>query len=161
MSRCLETTELVVAEDEMDVDDAGREVAVPKPVSFAIDKAVLEAGPVTTLAPTYSGILDAIRPDLEAFLVAEGVKPAEAGTGADQLVDSLLATAEQNMGLDWNFRDQLQARLKVACKRVLLRFGSTPEKADKVAKQMVVWLREQTSDVATDSSGSSTARRIA
>ena len=157
----LETTELVVAEDEMDVDDAGREVAVPKPVSFAIDKAVLEAGPVTTLAPTYSGILDAIRPDLEAFLVAEGVKPAEAGTGADQLVDSLLATAEQNMGLDWNFRDQLQARLKVACKRVLLRFGSTPEKADKVAKQMVVWLREQTSDVATDSSGSSTARRIA
>ena len=40
----------------------------------------------------------------------------------------------------------LQARLKVACKRVLVQFGSTPEKAEEVAERLVTWLRVQASE---------------
>ena len=62
-------------------------------------------------------------------------------------MDSLLATAEQNMGLDWKRREPLQARLKVACKRVLVQFGSAPEKAEDVAERLVAWLRVQAPEV--------------
>ena len=62
-------------------------------------------------------------------------------------IDSLLATAEQNMGFDWKQREPLQARLKVACKRVLVQFGSVPEKAEDVAERFVAWLRVQAPEV--------------
>ena len=143
-----------------DADDTGQKEAVPEPVALLTDKTTIEAGPVTKLVPTYSGILDKIKPDLEAFLVNEGVKLSEAGAGAGQLVDSLLATIEQNMGLDWEIRDQLQARLKLACKRIFVRFGYAPQGADMIAKKMVAWLREHASGATTDSSGSSTVGEV-
>ena len=62
------------------------------------------------------------------------------------LIDSLLATAEQNMGLDWKQREAMRAKLKVACKRVLVRFGCAAEKADAVADRFVSWLRVQAPD---------------
>ena len=130
----LETTKLIPVEAEEGMDE---------PVSLPISEATVEARPIITLVPTYSGTLDAIRSNLEEFLVTEGIKPIERGTGVNQLVDSLLATAEQNMGLDWEIRTQIQARLKIACKRVFIHFGFEAQKADKVAKGMVDWLREQ------------------
>ena len=139
----LRTTELVVAEDEVDADDTERKETVPEPVVFTADKTAVEAKRVMTLVPIYSGTLNRIRADLEAFLIAEEVKLAEASDGSDQLVDSLLATAEQNIRLDWKTRTQIQAGLKIACKRVFIRFGFAPQKADKVAKAMIDWLREQ------------------
>ena len=130
----LETTELIPVEADEGMDE---------PVSLSISKAMVEVKPVTTLVPTYSGALDRIRPDLEAFLIAEEVKLVEASNGSDQLVNSLLATVDKNMTLDWKNRENIQARLKVACKRVFIRFGFAAQKADKVAKGMVDWLREQ------------------
>ena len=153
----LEATELVVAEVEEEAGEVEGEVAVPEPEVVLADEAVAVAGPGTALVPTYSGKLDTIRAGLEALLTAAEVNPADTSTGAtgaEQLVDSLLATAEQNMGLDWKSREQIRARLKVACKRVLIRFGTTPQNADEIAKRMVVWLSEHTPNVATVSSGS-------
>jgi len=59
------------------------------------------------------------------------------------LIDSLLATADQNIGLDWKQRDALQARLKVALGRVLVQFGSDPAKARRLAERLLTWLRIQ------------------
>ena len=132
----LETTKSISVETE-------EGMAIPEPVTLPISKAMVEVKPVTTLVPTYSGALDRIRPDLETFLIAEKVKLVEASNGGDQLVNSLLATVDKNMTLDWKNRKNIQARLKVACKRVFISFGFEAQKADKVAKEMVDWLREQ------------------
>lgn len=57
------------------------------------------------------------------------------------------------MGLDWKQRESLQARLKVACKRVLVRFGSAPEEAEGMAERFVVWLRVQAPEIGVGSQG--------
>ena len=51
------------------------------------------------------------------------------------------------MGLDWKQREPLQARLKVACKRVLVQFGTASDKAEGVAERFVGWLRIQAPEV--------------
>jgi hypothetical protein len=99
--------------------------------------------PLTEVLQAYVGLLEPLRAGLGDFLAAEAVDPAGEAEGGARLTDSLLATAEQNMGLDWKRREPLQARLKVACKRVLVQFGSAPEKAEHVAERLVAWLRVQ------------------
>ncbi len=99
--------------------------------------------PVTAVMSVYSGAFDILRSGLKTFLELEGVRPT--GTvGKEQLIDSLFATVEQNMALDWKNREPIRARLKVACKRVLVQFETEPKKADEVAKRMVHWLSHQT-----------------
>jgi hypothetical protein len=83
---------------------------------------------------------------LGGFLSAEGCQPAQAEADGTDLTDSLLETAEQNMGLDWKQRDALQARLKVACKRVLIKFGCDSEKAEDLAERRVAWMHIQVPD---------------
>ena len=100
-------------------------------------------GPITAVVPEYSGNLAVLRSALEAVLASEGLTSAAPRTGNGQLLDSLLATVDQNMALDWKNRESIQAKLKVACKRVLVRFGTKPKKADEVAKRMVAWLSQQ------------------
>ena len=142
----LKTTEPVVAESELDAGDEQEELVVPKPDRIPSDKATAAFEPVLSLTPRYPGRLDTIREDLKVFLAAEGLYPANAGIGPDQLIDSLLATAEQHMSLDWKIKDSQQARLKVACKRVLFRFGLATQHAAKVATRIVYWLRKQEPD---------------
>jgi hypothetical protein len=142
----LRTADLVVAEAE---EGEGEEEAVgsAEPVAPAgLDAASAEVS-LAELVPAYGGPLGALRQGLGDFLAAEGVDFAPAAEGGARLTDSLLATAEQNMGLDWKQREPLQARLKVACKRVLVRFGCTPDKADAVAERFVSWLRVQAPEV--------------
>jgi len=103
-------------------------------------------GPVTELVAEYHGDLAALRGGVEAFLRAEAVDPAIAAADGVRLIDSLLATAEQNMALDWRQRDTMQAKLKVACKRVLVRFGCAADNSDAVADRFVSWLRVQAPD---------------
>ncbi|MHC1700112.1 MAG: abortive infection family protein [Humidesulfovibrio sp.] len=105
-------------------------------------------GPVTELVTEYKGSLTALRDGVETFLQAEDVDPAVAGADGLRLIDSLLATAEQNFAIDWKQRETVQAKLKVACKRVLIRFACPPDKADAVADRFVSWLRVQASDTA-------------
>lgn len=121
--------------------------ATPEPAEpSAVGGTQVEA-PLAALVPTYEGVLESIRTGVEGFLVAEGLEPTAAATGGARLIDSLLATVEQNMGLDWKQREPLQARLKVACKRVVVQFGSSPEKAEDVADRLVGWLRVQAPEI--------------
>ena len=95
----------------------------------------------TETVPRYAGLLASLQPGLKDFLLAEGLPPDGVAADGTILVDSLLATAEQNMGLDWKQRAQLQARLKVASKRLLIQFGTDPVRADEVAERLVTWMR--------------------
>lgn len=146
----LRTADLVAAEAEDAEEEEEEQTAAPEPV----EPAGLGAEPaaiVTELVPIYCGLLEPLQSGVEGFLIAEGLEPAGVAEGGTRLIDSLLATAEQNMGLDWKQREPLQARLKVACKRVLVQFGSTPEKAEDVAERFVAWLGVQAPEVAVDS----------
>lgn len=145
----LKTAELAVADAQEAGEEAEEEAAIPEAVEAPGSGVAVSAGPVTELAPAYEGALKAFRSGVEGFLIAEGLDPAVAGAGGTQLIDSLLATAEQNIGLDWKEREPIQARLKVACKRVLVQFGTTPERAEAVAERLVSWLRVQVPDVGT------------
>lgn len=146
----LRTADLVVPEE--DVEGEEQESGVLEPAAFSGMGAASTAGPLTEILPTYSGLLEPLRAGLRAFLSAEGVDPAGAAEGGARLLDSLLATAEQNMGLDWKRREPLQARLKVACKRVLVQLGSAPDNAEEVAGRLVAWLRIQTSEAGSETS---------
>ena len=144
----LQTTDAVsvAAEDEAKEHKKEKEAAVFEPDETPPVRPVEVAEPVTVVVSGYGGALDTLRSGLGAFLASEGVKPTVASAGKEKLLDSLLATADKNMVLDWKSRELAQARLKVACKRVLVRFGTTPEKARKVAECMVTWLCVQVAD---------------
>jgi hypothetical protein len=136
----LKTAEFAVVEGE-EPEGEEEEAAAPEPVE-APSVSVVSA-PLTELVPVYTGPLESLRAGIVAFLIAEGLAPTGAADGGTQLIDSLLATAEQNMGLDWKKRPLLQARLKVACKRLLVQFGAAHEKAEEVAERLVAWFRVQ------------------
>lgn len=144
----LKTTAAVVAvtpESELTAHKA----AIPPELAT-----VRESPRLTEVVPIYSGRLAALRTGLEEFLGAEGWHTPEVQTDGVQLLDSLLATADQNMGLDWKEREVLQARLKVACKRVLAQFGFEAKKIEGIAERLVAWMRIQISDnVATKDHG--------
>ena len=143
----LKTVELMVAEEEAG-EEPQAEAGAPE-AAGAKESAISTAdGPVAELVAEYKGELSALRSGVEAFLQAESVDPASVGADGKRLIDSLLATADQNMALDWKRREAMQAKLKVASKRVLVRFGYTADNADAVADRFVSWLRVQVSDSA-------------
>lgn len=148
----LRTADLVLAEaEDAEGGEEGTETPVPVPISGLGAPAL--AAPLTDIIPTYVGPLEGLRAALGAFLSAEGVDSAPTAEHGGRLMDSLLATAEQNMGLDWKQREPLQARLKVACKRVLVQFGSLPGKAEEVAERLVAWLRVQAPEAGGETPG--------
>lgn len=142
----LRTTDLAVMETregEEEEETAASTEGVRPP---ELEAATVEV-PLAELVPAYRGRLEALRQGLTDFLTAEGVDSVPAAEGRVQLTDSLLATMEQNMGLDWRQREPLQARLKVACKRVLVQLGSDSSKAENLAERLVAWLRVQAPEV--------------
>lgn len=141
----LRTADLVVAEAE-EGEDEEEAVAPAEPVAPAGHDAAASEAPLADVVSTYAGILEVLRQGLSDFLTAESVDLVSAAMGGARLTDSLLATVEQNMGLDWKRREPLQARLKGACKRVLVQFGANATKAENVAERLVAWLRVQGPD---------------
>jgi hypothetical protein len=147
----LRTADIAAAEAEEaeEAEEEGEEQPIgPEPVEVPGISAAPPA--LTELVPIYGGNLEPLRAGVQGFLRAEGLEP-EAADGGPRLIDSLLATAEQNMGLDWKQREPLQARLKVACKRVLVRFGNASDKAEDMAERFVGWLRVQAPEVEVSS----------
>ena len=143
----LETAERAMKEPDEADEEAEEEAAVRAAVE--VPAIPVPVGPVTELVPAYDGVLRPFRAGVEGFLIAEGVDPAARGTAGTQLIDSLLATIEQNIGLDWKQRDAIQARLKVACKRLFVQFGTAGQRADAVADRLVSWLRVQMPEAET------------
>jgi hypothetical protein len=136
----LKSADVEVPPDED--DGAALEEAIKLPQGGMVD----EVGPMTTLVTGYEGKLAPLRSGVESFLAAAGLGPPSSATDGAQLLDSLLATSDASMGLDWKERPALQARVKVACRRVLVRFAVPSDQAEKIAEQFVVWLRIQAPD---------------
>jgi hypothetical protein len=65
-------------------------------------------------------------------------------TANNSFRDSLLATAEQHMGLDWNERLPMRAAMKIAIKRVCLRFGIDPNRAEQNSEMLTGWFAAHT-----------------
>ena len=102
--------------------------------------------PSTLVVHEYTGRLVVFRTPLGAFLTGEAWNIVENDSEPAELIESLLATIDENMGLDWKQREVLQARLKVACRRVLMRFGAEAIKAEEIAEKLVTWARIQIPD---------------
>ena len=145
----LKTAAAVVAETEEEEDQLAPLEEVVQPVLVPAPS----GAPLTEVVPKYVGRLTALRPNLEEFLSAEGWRPAPVPADGAQLTDSLLATVDQNMGLDWKQRGALQARLKVASKRVLVQFGFDATKAEEVAERLVAWMHMQVPEVTDETIG--------
>jgi len=133
-----------VEEDEEE-EDEDEEALIP------IEWTQPETGQVPEIASTlvvqeYSGRLAVFRIPLRGFLIGEVSNILESESEPAELIESLLATMDENMRLDWKQRDVLQARLKIASRRVLMRFGSEAKKAEEIAEKLVTWARIQIPD---------------
>ena len=103
-----------------------------------------EASSVTTqVVSEYNGPLSRFKVPIQDFLASLG--GLEAVAASTNLRDSLLATAERNMGLDWTEREPLRAAMKVALKRTLTKFGVAPDRAEQTAERLVEWFKTNTS----------------
>lgn len=140
----LRTIELLVEEEEEAGEQSEVETFEPGIAETTVP-AIESGGPTPELKTRYEGALSSLREGVEAFLQAEKINLSAVENGA-QIVDSLLATADHNLVLDWTQRETMQAKLKVACKRVLVRFGCELTRADDVAERFVSWLRGQAPD---------------
>lgn len=85
----------------------------------------------------YSGAFADLRDGLRAFVISEGIS----ATPSDELLNSLLATAEKNSGVDWQSRDNLQARIKVGFRRVLAKEKVDPTKLVDASGRLLTWLK--------------------
>jgi hypothetical protein len=149
----LEPSELLYAVDRTAyVELLASSVTGPQPIveAEAPATAMVEAAPlraatpiVTTaeVVPSYDGVLSTLKVPLQEFLLTLGGLEAAAATGT-KLRDSLLATAEGSMGLDWISREPLQAAMKVALRRMLIKFGIEVSRAEQTAERLVGWLRK-------------------
>jgi hypothetical protein len=102
------------------------------------------ATPMATTAdvvPTYDGALSSLKTPLQEFLQTLGGLETAAATAGTNLRDSILATAERSMGLDWTSREPLQAAMKVALRRTLTKFGIEAARAEQTAERLVAWLK--------------------
>lgn len=103
-----------------------------------------EATPIVATAevvPTYDGALSPIKAPIQAYLQTLGGLEAATVTMGTNLRDSILATTEQGMGLDWTQREPLQAAMKVSLRRTLIKFGIEAARAEQTAEKLVAWLK--------------------
>lgn len=109
-----------------------------------------EAAPAQELVPTthaeppavvvvdeYSGVFANLHDGLHAFIVSEGISTDP----SDELVNSLLATAELNSGVDWQARENLQARMKIGFRRVLSKEGIDSSKVADASDRLLIWFK--------------------
>lgn len=153
----LEPSELLYALDRTAyVELLASTISVPRPAASSIDLSeggMADQTPFEIAAPTpivaqivtsYDGQLSPLKPALGTFLESLGGLEGVAATGTS-LPDSLLAAAEQGMGLDWKERQSLQSALKVSLRRILIKFGVESERAENTAEKLVGWFRTNAS----------------
>ena len=112
-----------------------------------------EKAPYSKIITEYTGYLSPLTEELQRYLeslnLPEPLKPPAGGN----IIDSLLGTAEANIGTDWREREVLQARIKVALRRTLTHFGIPEDAAKKCSEHLVAWLKIQTVGLANDEGG--------
>ena len=129
-----DTPELLVEED--DGEDEGDAPPAAVPTTEPETGAHAEPAAVVVVV-SYSGVLAYLRDSLRAFVVSEGINAAP----NDELLNSLLATAESNSGVDWQSRENLQARMKIGFRRVLSKEGIDPTKVVDASERLLTWLK--------------------
>lgn len=103
--------------------------------------------PSTELTGTYQGKLLPLKDGLLVYLQSLGIADLPPGPNKEQIVDSILATADSNMGLDWRRRENLQAKIRVGLKRALSHFGVDAVNANEYAEHLLTWLKMQAVDI--------------
>lgn len=103
--------------------------------------------PTVELRKTYTGNLVPLRTEFEAYLGVLGISTTSTSPNGENIVDSLLATAESHMGTDWDKRDILQAIMKIALRRVFVKFGVDGKVATESAEHLVTWFRKQAAGI--------------
>lgn len=93
--------------------------------------------PTVVVVGEYSGVFAILRDGLRAFVISEGINAAP----NDELLNSLLATAESNSGVDWQTRENLQARMRIGFRRVLGKEGIAPAKVTDASERLLTWLK--------------------
>lgn len=117
-------------EDEEEMPAAAAPTTEPEPLTHTEPAAVV-------VVSEYSGVFANLRDGLRAFVASEGLTAAP----TDELLNSLLATAESNSGVDWQSRENLQARIKVGFHRVLAKEGIDPAKISDASERLLTWLK--------------------
>jgi hypothetical protein len=142
----LEPSKLLYALDRLVYVELLRAAAISAPSVAAEPKgAPIVRGPfaeasavVSQVVSAYEGPLSPLKGSIQEFLDSLGGLESVVSTN---LRDSLLATAERNMGLDWVSREPLQAAMKVALRRTLTKFGIEAARAEQTAERLVAWLK--------------------
>ncbi len=116
-----------------------------------LDPQPFESATPAVVAPQivteYDGPLSELKVPLAGFL--ESLGGLEGAASANTMLrDSILAAADQGMGLDWKEREALQAALKVTLRRTLVKFGVLTERAETTAEKLVVWFRANSPTIA-------------
>lgn len=123
-------------EDEAEDEEQGETPSAA--VATAESVTVTHAEPTAVVVVgEYSGIFSKLRDGLRAFVVSEGLVV----DSNDELLNSLLATAESNSGVDWQTRENLQARMKIGFRRVLAKEGVDPTKTTDASERLLTWLK--------------------
>jgi len=103
-----------------------------------------EDEPNSEVTSTYAGYLLPLVDELRSYVSTLNLpEPTMSADGAD-MIESILATAEANMGVDWRDRESLQSRMKVALRRTLVQFGLSEDESNKCAEHLVSWFKIQT-----------------
>lgn len=118
--------------------------AVVSPAPQAVPTVEASEEPPPKINSAYTGSLQPLADQLQQYIQTLNLPDVKAPSSGGELIDSLLATAEANMGIDWRERDAMQARMKVALKRTLSQFGLPDEMARNGAKHLVEWFSIQT-----------------
>lgn len=146
----LEPSKLLYALDRTAYVELLRAAAIPAPTAEAetmgapiVTGSFTEAAaPASSVVSEYDGALSGLKEPIRQFLRTLG--GLEAVAPSTSFCDSLLATAERNIALDWTERESLQAAMKVALRRTLNKFGIEPERAEQTAERLVGWLKVNT-----------------
>lgn len=123
--------------EEEEVDEEEEEAPTVAPVSTETEAVIHTEPTAVVVVGEYTGLFANLREGLRAFIIREGINAAP----TDELINSLLATAESNSGVDWQTRGNLQARMKVGFRRVLGKEGIDPTKITGASERMLTWLK--------------------
>lgn len=108
---------------------------------------VLDTSPMVEIQKSYTGNLLPLRAEFEGYLGTLGISDTSATPEGENIIDSLLGTAESNMGLDWKEREILQAKMKIALRRVMLKFGVDGKVGTESAEHLVTWFKKQSAGI--------------
>jgi hypothetical protein len=124
-----EAFEAQPTEETKEAIEAAITVETPAP-AFQSGIAIVDA---------YNGALSSFKDRLDTQLQTLGGLEAALGAGGTSFRDSLLATAEKHVVLDWSERLPLRTAMKVALKKVFLRFAVESARAEQDAKALTGW----------------------